>query len=117
MADGDSSADGSAGAKGEARIGTSPSRLTDPAMREEMRRALVWAGVIGLIVLTVYISRSLLVVFGALVFAAMIDGGARLLGRILPIARAWRVALVLILSVLFFVWLGFRLVHGNFCLG
>ena len=107
MADGDSSADGSAGAKGEARIGTSPSRLTDPAMREEMRRALVWAGVIGLIVLTVYISRSLLVVFGALVFAAMIDGGARLLGRILPIARAWRVALVLILSVLFFVWLGY----------
>ena len=62
---------------------------------------------IGVIVLTVYISRSLLVVFGALVFAAMIDGGARLLGRILPIARAWRVALVLILSVLFFVWLGY----------
>ncbi|KZY55965.1 AI-2E family transporter [Erythrobacter sp. HI0063] len=107
MADGDSSADGSADAKGEDRIGTSPSRLTDPVMREEMRRALVWAGVIGLIALTVYISRSLLVVFGALVFAAMIDGGARLLGRILPIARAWRVALVLILSVLFFVWLGY----------
>ena len=107
MADGDSSADGSADAKGEDRIGTSPSRLTDPVMREEMRRGLVWAGVIGLIALTVYISRSLLVVFGALVFAAMIDGGARLLGRILPIARAWRVALVLILSVLFFVWLGY----------
>ena len=57
MADGDSSADGSAGAKGEDRIGTSPSRLTDQAMREEMRRALVWAGVIDRIVLTVYISR------------------------------------------------------------
>ncbi|MES2699812.1 MAG: AI-2E family transporter, partial [Pseudomonadota bacterium] len=44
-------------------------------------------------------------VFGAMVFAAMIDGGSRLLGRVLPIGRGWRIAIVLLASVLFFVWL------------
>lgn len=71
----------------------------------EARRAFIWATVIGLFVLTVYISQSLLVIFGAMVFAAMIDGGARLLGRVINIHRTWRVAIVLALTVLFFVWL------------
>lgn len=88
-------------------LGTSPSRVSDPRLRFEISRAFVWAGVIGGIVLAIYISRSLLVIFGAMVFAAMIDGGARLLGRVLPIGRGWRVAMVLLLSVAFIVWLGF----------
>ncbi len=62
---------------------------------------------IGFIVLAVHISQSLLVIFGAMVFAAMIDGGARLLGRILPIGRGFRVAIVLLLTTAFFVWLGY----------
>lgn len=93
--------------EGRDAIGTSPSRVTDPQVRQEIMRALVWVGVVGLVALALYISRSLLVVFGALVFAAMIDGGSRLLGRILPIGRSWRVALVLVLSVAFFIWLGY----------
>jgi len=63
--------------------------------------------VIGLFILSVYISQSLLVIFGALVFASMIDGGARLLARWLPIGRNWRVAIVLVFAVSFIVWLGF----------
>jgi predicted PurR-regulated permease PerM len=55
--------------------------------------------------LAVYISQSLLVIFGAMVFAAMIDGGARLLGRVLKIGRGWRIALVLLGCVAFAVWL------------
>ena len=86
-------------------LGTSPSRIGDPRIRHEVMRAFIWAGVVGLGVLAVYIARPLLVIFGALVFAAMIDGGARLLGRFLPIGRSWRVALVLLLVVLFFAWL------------
>lgn len=86
-------------------LGASPAQIEDPRMRHEARRAFIWTAVVGLAVLLVYISQSLLVIFGALVFASMIDGGARLLGRVLPIGRGWRVALVLALTLLFFVWL------------
>lgn len=86
-------------------LGTSPSRIGDPQMRREVIRAFIWAGVIGLCVLAVYIARPLLVIFGALVFASMIEGGTRLLGRILPIGRTWRVSIVLLGVVLFFGWL------------
>ena len=86
-------------------LGTSPSRIDDPLMRTEIKRAAIWAGVIGLCILAVYIARPLLVIFGALVFASMIEGGTRLLGRVLPIGRTWRVSIVLIGVVLFFAWL------------
>ena len=86
-------------------IGTSPSRFADPAMGHEAHRAAVWVGVVLLAGLAIYLAQSLLVIFGALVFAAMIDGGARLLGRILKIARGWRIAIVLLLTVAFLVWL------------
>jgi predicted PurR-regulated permease PerM len=86
-------------------IGASPSRITDPRLRHEAYRALVWALVIGGIALTVYMAQPLLVIFGAMVFAAIIDGGARLLGRVLPLPRTWRVVIVLLLTVAFFAWL------------
>lgn len=88
-------------------LGTSPSRISDPRIRQEFSRAFVWALTVGAVVLTVYLSSALLALFGAMVFAAMIDGGARLLGRGLPIGRGWRVAIVLILTTLFLVWLGY----------
>ena len=87
-------------------IGSSPTRISDPQLRFEAKRALVWTLVVGLVALTVYVSQSLLVIFGAMVFAAMIDGGARLLGRVLPIGRGWRIGVVLLAATAFFVWLG-----------
>ena len=86
-------------------LGTSPSRIGDPRIRHEISRAAIWTGVVGLAVLAVYIARPLLVIFGALVFAAMIDGGARLLARVLPIGRNWRVAIVLVGIAAFLYWL------------
>lgn len=85
--------------------GTSPTHIGDPRLRFEAGRALIWGGVIGMIALSVYLSQSLLVIFGAMVFGCMIDGGARLLGRVLPVGRGWRVAIVLLASVAFLVWL------------
>ena len=87
-------------------LGSSPSRISDPRIRLEIARASVWAAVIGGIALAIYLAKPLLVIFGAMVFAAMIDGGARLLGRVLPIPRVLRVALVLLGTVVFFGWLG-----------
>jgi len=89
----------------EGQIGSSPTHIADNQLRFEARRAAIWGGVIGLIILMIYISQSLLVIFGAMVFASMIDGGSRLLGRVLKINRMWRVAIVLLLTASFFIWL------------
>src|SRR6187551_1089769 len=84
----------------------SPTVIANPALRFEAKRALVWVMVVGLTILAVYISEALLVIFVAMVFAAMLDGGARLLGRVLKIGRGWRLGIVILVAVLFFVWLG-----------
>lgn len=89
----------------EGELQASPARISSAELRREVSRAAVWIAMVGLTVLAVYISQSLLVIFGAMVFAAMIDGGARLLGRVLKIGRAWRIAIVLIASTGFLVWL------------
>lgn len=81
-----------------------PADIADPRIRQDARRAFTWLGVASLFALAVLLSGSLLVIFGGVVFAALIDGGARLLGRILPIGRGWRVGVVLILALAFLVW-------------
>lgn len=88
------------------RIGASPARFSDPAMSHEARRAAIWVGIVMLAGVAIYLAQSLLVIFGALVFAALIDGGARLIGRVLKIARGWRIAIVLALMIIFLIWLG-----------
>lgn len=86
-------------------IGTSPSRINNAELRFEAQRAFVWAFVIGLFLLAIYVSQSLLVIFGAMVFAAMLDGGARILGKVLPVARIWRVGIVIAALLAFLYWL------------
>ncbi len=83
----------------------SPADISDPMVRHEAKRALVWIGLIVLVGLAIYQAQALLVIFGGVVFGAMIDGGSRLLGRVLPIGRGWRVGIVLLLTALFLVWL------------
>lgn len=81
-----------------------PTDIADPVMRGEAKRAFVWLGMASLLALCVFLSESLLIIFGGMVFAALIGGGARLLGRMLKIGRGWRVAIVLLLAVAFLVW-------------
>jgi len=90
---------------GEADQRSSPTRIQNPELRREAGKAVIWVVVVGLAVLAIYISQALLVVFGAMVFAAMLDGGARLIGRVLPIARGWRIGIVILLTIAFLVWL------------
>jgi len=89
----------------EGPVGPSPTQIESPELQREANRALIWALVVGLVVLAIYLAQSLLVIFGALVIAAMLDGGARLLGRRLPIARGWRVMIVLLCAIAFIAWL------------
>ncbi len=86
-------------------ISASPTHISSAEMRREIRRAAVWIAMVGISLLAIYLAQSLLVLFGAMVFAAMIDGGARLLGRVLKIGRGWRIAIVLLAGLGFFLWL------------
>ncbi len=81
-----------------------PADFTDPVLRNEIKRAAVWIGMASMVVLTVFMAQPLLVIFGGLVFAAMIDGGARLLGRVLPLGRGIRVTIVLLAAIGFLMW-------------
>lgn len=89
----------------EEPVGASPTQIENPELQREANRALIWALVIGLLVLAIYLAQSLLVIFGALVIAAMLDGGSRLIGRFLHIGRGWRVVIVLLLGIAFIGWL------------
>lgn len=84
--------------------GPGPSDFSDPLIRRELAKAAVWLGLAVAIALAALLAQPLLLIIGGLVFASMLDGGARLLGRVLPIARGWRLAIVCIAAVLFLVW-------------
>jgi putative permease len=94
-------------ARGTSLKRAGPSDISDPLLREEARKAFVWIGLAALVVLAVFLAQPLLVIFGGMVFGAMVDGGTRLLGRVLPIGRGWRVGIVMILTLLFLVWVAY----------
>ena len=81
--------------------GASPGEVRNPATRAEMRKAAVWIGMVGAVALVVLLAQPLLIIFAGLVFAAMLDGGVRLLGRVLPIGRGWRLLIVCVAVVTF----------------
>jgi predicted PurR-regulated permease PerM len=81
-----------------------PTDFFDPVIRIELKRAAVWIGLVVLIGLIALLAQPILLIIGGLVFAAMLDGGARLLGRVLPIPRGFRLALVMIAAVGFLYW-------------
>jgi len=84
-----------------------PSDFADPLTTREIRKAAVWLGMALAIVLAALLVQPLLLIMGALVFAAILDGGTRLLGRVLPIRRGWRLAIVALAGVAFLVWTAF----------
>lgn len=88
-----------------------PADFADPLMQRELKRAVVWVSVVLVPVLLYLLYQPLLLIVGGIVFASMLDGGTRLLGRILPIRRGARLAIVAILVTLFV--LGFFAVAGH----
>ena len=78
-----------------------PNELRDPFVRKELKRATVWLGLAAAIALVVLLIQPLLIIFAGLVFAAMLDGGVRLLGRVLPIGRGWRLLIVMLCTISF----------------
>ncbi len=81
-----------------------PTDFFDLVIRNELKRAAVWIGLVILVVLVALLAQPILLILGGMVFAAMLDGGARLLGRVLPIPRGFRLTMVLLAVVGFLYW-------------
>jgi predicted PurR-regulated permease PerM len=81
-----------------------PAEFRDPIVRREMQKAAVWFGMALAIVGVIFLGQPLLLIIGGAIFAVLLDGGARLLGRYLPIARSWRLLLVLLIGFGFIGW-------------
>jgi predicted PurR-regulated permease PerM len=80
-----------------------PTEFRDPLIRQELKRASIWFG-LGLAILgVIFLAQPLLLILAGIVFAAILDGGTRLLGRILPISRGWRLAIITLLGFGFIV--------------
>lgn len=76
------------------RVKPGPSEIDDPVVLDAFKRAAVWIGLASIAFLSWRLAQPLLLVFGGIVVATMLDGGVRLLGRVLPIARAWRLLII-----------------------
>jgi predicted PurR-regulated permease PerM len=78
-----------------------PNELRDPVVRAELRKASVWFGCAIAIALVALLIQPLLIIFGALVFASMLDGGVRLIGKVAPLPRGLRLLIVVVLVIAF----------------
>ena len=101
----DTPEDQTGGARRHSLAVTGPTDFSDRLVITEAKRAATWIAVAALAGLVVVLSQPLLVIFGGIVFAALVDGGARLLGRVVPVGRSVRIGLVLFFAVAFLVWL------------
>jgi predicted PurR-regulated permease PerM len=81
-----------------------PAEFRDPAVVRELKRAAVWFGLALLIAGVIVLAQPLLLIVGGMIFAVFLDGGARVLGRILPIPRGLRLLLTLFLGFGFVGW-------------
>ena len=81
-----------------------PTDIHDIAVIREVKRAAVWIGMVLLVVGCIVLAQPIMLIIGGLVFAVILDGGTRLLGRVLPIGRGWRLAIVTLAGFAFIGW-------------
>ena len=81
-----------------------PAEFRDPLVRRELQRASVWFGLALAIAAVIVLAQPLLLIIGGIIFAVLLDGGARLLGRVLPIPRGLRLLIVLFAGLGFVGW-------------
>ena len=86
-----------------------PTELYDPVLRTELKRALVWVSVVVGVALAAYLAQPILLIIGGIVIGSMLDGGTRLLGRVLPFPRGVRLAMVVLVAAAFILWTVFRM--------
>ena len=81
-----------------------PTDIHDSSVIREAKRAAVWIGMVLIVIGCVVLAQPIMLIIGGLVFAVILDGGTRLLGRVLPIGRVWRLAIVTLAGFAFIGW-------------
>jgi predicted PurR-regulated permease PerM len=81
-----------------------PAEFRDPMVVRELKRAAVWFGLALCIAGVIVLAQPLLLIIGGMIFAVFLDGGARLIRRVLPIGRGFRLALALMIGFGFIGW-------------
>ncbi len=81
-----------------------PAEFRDPLVRREMQKAAVWLGMALAIVGVIVLAQPLLLIVGGMIFAVFLDGGTRLIGRWIPLPRAYRLLLTILLGFGFLGW-------------
>ncbi|MDP9421480.1 MAG: AI-2E family transporter [Pseudomonadota bacterium] len=81
-----------------------PADLSSRPVRDEARKAAVWLGMALAIAGVIVLAQPIMLIIGGMVFAVILDGGTRLLGRVLPIGRGWRLAIVIVAGFTFIGW-------------
>ncbi|MDQ3074982.1 MAG: AI-2E family transporter [Pseudomonadota bacterium] len=81
-----------------------PTDIHDSTIIREVQRAAVWIGMVLFVVGCIVLAQPIMLIIGGLVFAVILDGGTRLLGRALPIGRGWRLAIVTLAGFAFIGW-------------
>ena len=81
-----------------------PTEIRSHLVRTELLKASVWLGLALLIAACIVLIQPILLIFAAIVMAAILDGGTRLLGRVLPIGRGWRLLIVCLSVLIFMIW-------------
>lgn len=92
-----------------------PARVDDPVVRDAIKRAAVWLSMAAALWIAWQLAQPILLIIAGIVFAALLDGGTRLLGRVLPIGRAWRLLIVGLAALSAIVgtgyWMGVEIVQ------
>ncbi len=81
-----------------------PTEFRNASTSAEVKRAAIWLGMGLLVVVLVVLAQPIMLIIAGLVFAVILDGGTRLLGRVLPIGRSWRLAIVTLAGFAFIAW-------------
>jgi predicted PurR-regulated permease PerM len=81
-----------------------PTEFHDPRLIQEVKRAAIWLGMALAIVGVIVLAQPIMLIIGGLVFAVILDGGTRLLGRVMPAPRGVRLAIVTLAGFGFIAW-------------
>src|SRR3569833_1704587 len=81
-----------------------PSEFRVPLIRQEAKKAAEWMNMAVFLLALFFLAQPLLLFLAGVVFASILDGGTRLLGRVLAIGRGWRLAIVTLAGIGCIVW-------------
>jgi len=81
-----------------------PTEFHDPRLIQEVKRATIWLGMALAIVGVIVLAQPIMLIIGGLVFAVILDGGTRLLGKVLPAPRGVRLTIVTLAGFGFVAW-------------